>query len=51
MQALLDHPWQGNVRELNHVVERSVLMARMRSARSPISRSAASPTRPTRSRT
>ena len=27
MQALLDHPWQGNVRELNHVVERAVLMA------------------------
>ena len=27
MQAMLDHPWQGNVRELNHVVERSVLMA------------------------
>ena len=28
MQALLDNPWQGNVRELNHVVERAVLMAR-----------------------
>jgi DNA-binding NtrC family response regulator len=27
MQALLDNPWQGNVRELNHVVERAVLMA------------------------
>ncbi len=27
MQAMLDHPWQGNVRELNHVVERAVLMA------------------------
>lgn len=27
MQALVDNPWQGNVRELNHVVERSVLMA------------------------
>ena len=27
MQALLDHPWQGNVRELNHVVERALLMA------------------------
>jgi DNA-binding NtrC family response regulator len=26
MQALHDHPWQGNVRELNHVVERAVLM-------------------------
>lgn len=27
MQALMDNPWQGNVRELNHVVERAVLMA------------------------
>ncbi len=27
MQALLDNSWQGNVRELNHVIERSVLMA------------------------
>ncbi len=27
MQALLDNSWQGNVRELNHVVERAVLMA------------------------
>jgi DNA-binding NtrC family response regulator len=27
MQALLDNPWQGNVRELNHVIERSVLLA------------------------
>jgi DNA-binding NtrC family response regulator len=26
MQALHDHSWQGNVRELNHVVERAVLM-------------------------
>src|ERR1700732_4260941 len=26
MQALLDNPWQGNVRELNHVVERGVLL-------------------------
>jgi DNA-binding NtrC family response regulator len=25
--ALLDHPWQGNVREMNHVVERAVLMS------------------------
>jgi DNA-binding NtrC family response regulator len=30
MQALLDNPWQGNVRELNHVVERAVLMAQER---------------------
>jgi DNA-binding NtrC family response regulator len=28
MQALLENPWQGNVRELNHVIERAVLMAR-----------------------
>ncbi|MBL8209935.1 MAG: sigma-54-dependent Fis family transcriptional regulator [Bryobacterales bacterium] len=27
MQALLANSWQGNVRELNHVVERAVLMA------------------------
>ena len=27
MRALLEHPWMGNVRELNHVVERAVLMA------------------------
>ena len=27
MQALLENPWQGNVRELDHVVERAVLMA------------------------
>ncbi len=27
LQALLENPWQGNVRELNHVVERAVLMA------------------------
>jgi len=27
MQALMENPWQGNVRELNHVVERAVLMA------------------------
>lgn len=33
MQALLDNPWQGNVRELNHVVERAVLMAQDRVVR------------------
>jgi DNA-binding NtrC family response regulator len=33
MQALLDHPWQGNVRELNHVIERAVLMAQDRVVR------------------
>jgi DNA-binding NtrC family response regulator len=27
MQALLENPWQGNVRELNHVIERAVLLA------------------------
>jgi DNA-binding NtrC family response regulator len=27
MQSLLSNAWQGNVRELNHVVERAVLMA------------------------
>ena len=29
MQAMYDHAWQGNVRELNHVVERAVLMAQL----------------------
>ena len=33
MQSLLENPWQGNVRELNHVVERSVLMAQDRVVR------------------
>ena len=27
LQAMLENAWQGNVRELNHVVERAVLMA------------------------
>jgi DNA-binding NtrC family response regulator len=27
LQALLDHPWPGNIRELDHAVERGVLMA------------------------
>jgi DNA-binding NtrC family response regulator len=27
VQALLDHPWPGNIRELDHSVERGVLMA------------------------
>lgn len=27
LQALLDNHWQGNVRELNHVIERAVLLA------------------------
>ena len=25
MQALLNHPWPGNIRELDHAVERGVL--------------------------
>ena len=28
IQSLLCHPWPGNIRELDHAVERSVLMAR-----------------------
>jgi DNA-binding NtrC family response regulator len=27
IQALVDHPWPGNIRELDHAVERGVLMA------------------------
>jgi DNA-binding NtrC family response regulator len=27
MNALIDHPWPGNIRELDHAVERGVLMA------------------------
>ena len=27
LEALVNHPWPGNIRELNHVVERAVLMA------------------------
>lgn len=27
MQSLMENAWQGNVRELNHVIERSVLLA------------------------
>ncbi|MGH7622639.1 MAG: helix-turn-helix domain-containing protein, partial [Gemmatimonadaceae bacterium] len=27
MQALLEHPWPGNIRELDHVIERAVLLA------------------------
>ena len=33
MNALLVNPWQGNVRELNHVVERAVLMAQEQAVR------------------
>jgi DNA-binding NtrC family response regulator len=28
VRALLEHPWPGNIRELDHAVERAVLMAR-----------------------
>lgn len=34
LQAMLEHPWQGNVRELNHVIERAVLMAQENLVRS-----------------
>jgi DNA-binding NtrC family response regulator len=27
MQILLDHPWPGNIRELDHAIERAVLLA------------------------
>jgi len=27
LQALLEHPWPGNIRELEHTIERAVLMA------------------------
>ena len=33
MQALLNHPWPGNIRELDHAVERGVLMAERPSVR------------------
>lgn len=33
LQALLDHPWPGNIRELDHAVERGVLMAQSTSIR------------------
>jgi DNA-binding NtrC family response regulator len=33
LQALLDHPWPGNIRELDHAVERGVLMAQGSSIR------------------
>jgi DNA-binding NtrC family response regulator len=32
-KALLDHPWPGNIRELDHAVERGVLMAERASIR------------------
>src|SRR6476619_1872528 len=33
LQALLDHPWPGNIRELDHAVERGVLMSQSASIR------------------
>ncbi|MGH9592745.1 MAG: helix-turn-helix domain-containing protein, partial [Bryobacteraceae bacterium] len=27
LQAMIEHPWPGNIRELDHSVERSVLLA------------------------
>src|SRR6187431_1367993 len=33
LQALVDHPWPGNIRELDHAVERGVLMAQGASIR------------------
>jgi DNA-binding NtrC family response regulator len=35
MQALLDHPWPGNIRELDHAVERGVLMSQGTVIRAP----------------
>jgi DNA-binding NtrC family response regulator len=29
LRVLVNHPWPGNIRELNHVVERAVLMAQI----------------------
>jgi two-component system, NtrC family, response regulator AtoC len=28
MKALIDHPWPGNIRELEHAIERGLLLAR-----------------------
>ena len=35
MQVLLEHPWPGNIRELDHAVERSVLLAQSDNVRAP----------------
>jgi DNA-binding NtrC family response regulator len=35
MQALLNHPWPGNIRELDHAVERGVLMTERAAVRPP----------------
>src|SRR3954452_2877540 len=48
MQALVDNAWQGNVRELNHVIERAVLLAQdthVRVADLALRSSASGPTR------
>jgi DNA-binding NtrC family response regulator len=34
-QALIDHPWPGNIRELDHAIERGVLMAQGQTIRTP----------------
>jgi DNA-binding NtrC family response regulator len=34
MQHLLEHPWPGNIRELGHAIERSVLLAQSANVRS-----------------
>jgi transcriptional regulator of acetoin/glycerol metabolism len=44
---MYEHPWQGNVRELNHVIERAVLMAQDQSIKaSDLALRAASGTSP-----
>jgi DNA-binding NtrC family response regulator len=48
MQALTDNPWQGNVRELNHVVERAVLLAQDSQVRLPDLALRSGPAGPTR---
>ena len=45
MQALLDHPWPGNIRELDHAIERAVLMAQGDTVKAARSRPAAEPRR------
>ena len=52
LQALLDHPWPGNIRELDHAVERGVLMAQGTADPASASSACASiATRPRASRT
>jgi DNA-binding NtrC family response regulator len=35
IQALVEHPWPGNIRELDHAIERGVLMAQGETIRTP----------------